>query len=123
MSQSRSQTLTVTYPVGTAAGTYNDSVVLDEQYSECQGVAAYESGNGGIPNYKIGLKDSSDTYQEQTHKDDWIVSTDVAPSQRIKPITPPIRGQKLTVVTQIPEVLTAELSYDIVFKLTGKKNR
>lgn len=84
-------------------------------------MAVYENSNGGIPNYKIGLRDDVQTYQMNTHRDDWVASVDVAPDDRYKSMILPVNGSRLTIRTQFKAALTSELSYDIVFRLIGKK--
>lgn len=121
MSQKRNQTHTVTLPAGTVAGQYEDNVTLDLGYKRCLGVAVYENNDGGIPNYQIGLRDNRATYQEQTHKNDWVITPDTAPDQRLKSMDLPTDGTKLYIRTVIAQTLTEELSYDIVFKLEEKR--
>lgn len=96
-------------------------MVLDQDFEGCKGVAVYENSNGGIPSFKIGLKDSSRTYQEQTHKNDWVISTEVAPKDRYKPMALPTNGAKLTIRTELPAAAVSDVSYDIVFLLEGKR--
>ena len=117
----RSQTHTVFIPAGTPAGIREEAITLDQDFESCKGVAVYENSTGGIPSYKVGLKDSARTYQEQTHKNDWIVGTDVAPKDRYKPLPLPTNGAKLTIRTELPEAAVSDLSYDIVFLLEGKR--
>lgn len=119
----KAQTVTVTFPSGTEAGLYETTVKLDTKFTQCNGVAVYETGAGGIPNYKIGLKDDTATYQDLTHKNDWLGNTTVAPDHRYKTVSLPIDEQNMVVRTQIPAALTAELSFDVVFRLVGRKSR
>ncbi|WP_162054528.1 hypothetical protein [Pontibacter pamirensis] len=116
----RSQTHTVIIPAG-ATGIREEQILLDQDFEQCKGVAVYENADGGIPNYKIGLKDSARTYQEQTHKNDWIISTEVAPKDRYKPMILPTNGTKLTIRTELPVAAVSDVSYDIVFLLEGKR--
>ncbi|MFD3001438.1 hypothetical protein ACFS7Z_13785 [Pontibacter toksunensis] len=121
MNGRKNQTVTVVLPAGTPAGVHEVTEILDTQYQQCVGVAVYETSNGGVPNYKIGLRDDTQTYQMNTHRDDWVSSTDVAPDERYKSLDLPVNGSRLTIRTQLQAALTSELSYDIVFRLIGKK--
>lgn len=117
----RNQTLSVLLPAGTSAGLRELNVTLDQEYARCKGVSVYENSDGGAPNYKIGLKDASRTYQEPTHKNDWVCGPEVAPDYRHKSLPLPTNGNQLTVQVDIPKALTSDLSFDIVFKLADKR--
>jgi len=113
------QSETISYPTGTAAGTKREDITLRSGYDRCVGVAVLESGNGGIPSYRIGLDDKDKQYISVVHKD--LLMSDKAAGMKIEDrfMKQNIKadGHKVQISTAIPALLTADLEYDFVLLL------
>ncbi|MGQ1786346.1 hypothetical protein [Saccharicrinis sp. GN24d3] len=113
------QSETISYATGTAAGTKREDITLRADFERCIGVAVFESGNGGIPSYRIGLDDKDKQYISVVHKD--LLMSDKAAGMKIEDrfMKQNIKasGQKVQISTAIPALLTADLEYDFVFLL------
>ena len=115
------QRLEIAYPSGTTAGVKNDNeIVLDTEMDKVVGVAMYPISDGGVGAVRLGLRDNSGEIQELTHQDDYIDKGYGDYYARKKPLDVEARGRKIKVSTEIPDELTSELKFDLVFIL--KKN-
>lgn len=90
-------------------------VFLETGYERCIGIAYYESKDGGISHYNIGLKDDNMVYHDLTHKKDW----EPIASERYKPIS--FRNHKGAYYVQVQneQDLTDDIKGQVVFVLEG----
>ena len=116
------QTVVITKANLTVDGRYTDSVDLDTEFEECDGVQIFPIGTGGIPLYSVGIEDKNNTYSI-VNKESYVASSSVPPNMRHKEISIPIiAGQKVEIKTEFDTALTAELKYHIEFRLRKGKN-
>lgn len=116
------QRLEITYPNGTVAGSKkNHELILDGEMDRVVGIAMYPISDGGIENIRLGLTDNSGEIQEPTHQDDWIDKGFGDYYARKKPMDIEARGRKITVTVELPENLTADLKFDMVFILKNNE--
>jgi len=112
------QRLEVSYPNGTTAGVKKDhSIVLDPAMDKVVGIAMYPIADGGVSAIRLGLSDNSGEIQEPTHQDDWIDKGFGDYYNRKKPMDLEAKGRPVTVAVEIPEDLTGDLKFDLVFIL------
>lgn len=119
MKQVYYQTELISYDALTPAKTLYKEVVLDSSYQRCVGIAVIESGNGGIPFYRIGLDDKDNQFISAVHKNLLVsdVSAGMQLQNRFLPVNIKAGGHKVKVATEIPLALVSMLQYDIVFLL------
>ncbi|RDC65062.1 hypothetical protein [Adhaeribacter pallidiroseus] len=112
------QTFTFLLAPGTTPGIYEQSIELDRAFHAVTGVTVYETSNGGVSAYKIGLQDDAGhVLHTLTHKKDWLPGENVSLNERYKDLEYAIRGNKLEVQLRTAAVLTLALELDIVFRL------
>jgi hypothetical protein len=116
MKEYRYFTKTFTRPAGTATGTYTERIDFPTGYQIVEGCNLYEITTGSSSYYRVGLKTEGGVYiQELTHKNDWICSTAVNPSERYKPLN--INSTSVyTLEVFFPENLSGTpLTFDLTF--------
>lgn len=113
------QTETINYAAATPAATLYKEITLNSSYERCTGVALFESKTGGISTYRIGIDDKDKQYFSSTHKDLYVSSPQAGQQEENRFLKTNIKagGHKIKIGTQLPEVLSSDLEYDIVFKL------
>lgn len=105
---------------GTAPGTYEFSVQLDNDYDEVIGIEAYEN-SGSAQAYKIGIKDNVKVHFQPTNKGALLTTSGVAQKDKSRPINFDIKdGRKTTVQLVFAAVTTANVDIDVVFKLAKR---
>lgn len=118
MSKLKYQRIEVVYPSGTTAGQKtNNNIILDPEMEKAVGIAMYPISNGGVDAVRVGLRDQSGEIQEPTHQDDWIDKGFGSYYDRKKPLDVDAKGRKVTITVDIPEDLTSDLKFDLVFIL------
>ncbi len=114
------QTETIALPSATGAGSYTKEYILNSAYTRCIGIAVLESKTGGISTYRIGLDDKDNRYISAVHKN--LLQSDKAAGMSFKdrflPMNIKADGHRIKVTTVLPEPITSDLEYDIVFLLT-----
>lgn len=117
------QTETIKYPAGTTARTMTKEVILNSSYERCVGIALFESSNGGLTTFRVGLDDKDKQYISAVHKD--MLKSDPGAGlnmeERFLKINIKANGHKVKVNTELPYDTTAVLEYDIVFLLERDK--
>ncbi|WP_020534041.1 hypothetical protein [Flexithrix dorotheae] len=110
----------IIFPVGTTAGVKTESVDFDRAYQLCDGVTVYERAGGGVPFWELGLSDDDlgtyvDTVESKFFKDqgrdERFLEVSIANNKR------PIR-----ISVNIPEVLTSDLKFQMIFRLKNTEN-
>ena len=117
------QKLAVTIPSGTVAETLkNLSIQLDTTHHVCVGVSVYEKANTSGAKYDIGLSDDNGVIHDLTDSRDWIPGSDAPMNSRYKDVEIPIvQGNKLKVLFQNDALLTAAVTFQVVFKLAKRQ--
>lgn len=113
------QSETINYNAGTTARTLFYEIVLNSSYERCAGIAIFESKNGGIAAYRIGVDDKDKQYISAVHKD-LLISNSAAGMETIKrflPVNIKAGGHKVKIATVLPVDLVSDLEYDVVFLL------
>lgn len=118
----RYQTVNLTKAGATAVAVYPFDFKPENGWDLVVGCNLYESLNGGVGSYKIGLETEggSTKIQDITHKNDWICSTDVPPANRYKALGITAKSN-YKVQLQITTILVSELNADLVFILARRK--
>lgn len=117
MAQQRYQTLNISYPAGTTAGTYSNNLVLDTQYERATGVTVYENVGGGIPYTQMQVRDDVNTHVSKTNTKHLQAGIDCPKQLRATPVSIRCSGEKVYVDVTISDTLTDVLSLDVVFTL------
>jgi len=113
----RTFTETISLPSGTPAGLRELKTTLDAEYDHASGVVTYINKDGGIPSFKLGLRDDTAVYATPTNANFYSASLDCPKNQRLTPVTIPCTGRQLTIQLDLSAPLTSELNVDVVFAL------
>jgi len=119
MKQYHYQTELISYNTGTVASNLRKEIILNSAYERCIGVGIIPVSNGGINMHKVGIEDATETIITPVPFS--FLESDKAaglkPENRLLPINMRAMGHKATMITEIPQDITAELSYYVVFQL------
>jgi hypothetical protein len=113
----RTQTITVLLPAGTPAGTYEEKDILDTKYKRANGFATYVNKDGGVPNFKVGLRNDGAVFASPTNVTYFTASAACPKRDRLTPVAIACDNQNLTVQLVLPAPLTDDLNMDVVFNL------
>jgi hypothetical protein len=117
MAEFRYETIQVSLPAGTPAGTHQVDQALDTAYEKAVGVTAYVDKDGGIETFQIGVRDDTNTYVSLANRRHLEAGIECPKPLRATPISIPNKSQKVSVLVALTEPLVSALSMDMVFTL------
>lgn len=121
MSRIKEQTVDVVIAAG-SDGIIDTKVELDSAFTHCTGIVCYEVSNGGLNTYDIALMDDTGTHQDFSNKRHLIPGDGVALDDRFLTKDIENRKQNLKIKTKLPAATTAELRYQMIFRLEKVEN-
>ncbi len=110
----------VVFPSGTTAGVKTESVDFDRAYQLCDGVLVYERENGGVPYWELGLSDDDlGTYVDTV---DSNFFKDKTRNERFLQVSIANNKRPIRISLNLPENLTADLKFQMIFRLKNTDN-
>ena len=116
------QTFNLNLPAGTPATRREFRCPLDSEFDRCTGFYAIENKTGGLVTpWKIGIKDDTRTYLDQTNGKHLQASLNFEIKKRFYPCEIRAKGRVLIVTIEIFEQVAAGNSLDIDFIVEVEK--
>lgn len=118
MKKTKVQTTTISIPANAPAARRDFKVTLDSEFDHSLGYYAIENSNGGLTTqWKIGVKDDTNTYLDLVNGKHLQASLNFPTKDRFDPQVIRAKGRNVFVTIETYEPTTSELNIDLLFRL------